>query len=88
MVSAIFELVIFSLPSLIWTRRLKRTGSSRAQALGAVGLQAGTRSGYALALALVIPVRHWERCCWDWFPARVARRLEEHRRRAHHRQWL
>ncbi len=54
MSSAIFELVIFSLPSLIWRRRLVRSGGSHTQALGAIGLRRGTRSDYALALALAI----------------------------------
>jgi membrane protease YdiL (CAAX protease family) len=56
MASAMFELVLFSLPSMIWTRRLRRSGSTQRQALGAAGLQWGTRSGYQLALALVLPV--------------------------------
>ncbi len=55
MASAIFELVIFSLPSLLWARKIKRAGSSRSQALGVVGVRLGARSGYALALALAIP---------------------------------
>lgn len=53
--SAILELFIFSLPSAIWTRRLVRSGSSQTQALTAAGLRTGSGSGYALALALVIP---------------------------------
>lgn len=56
MASAMFELVIFSLPSVMWVRRLRRSGCSRDQALRATGLQWGTRSGYALALLAVIPV--------------------------------
>lgn len=56
MVSAIVELVIFSLPSWIWTRRLRRSGWSRTRALGAAGLQWGPRPAYLLAVALVVPV--------------------------------
>lgn len=56
MASAIFELVIFSLPSMIWTRRLRHSGCTQRQALQAAGLQRGTRSGYQLALALALPV--------------------------------
>lgn len=55
MTSALFELVIFSLPSLMWTRRLRRSGSSRAQARDAVGLRRGSRLDYVVALLLVIP---------------------------------
>jgi uncharacterized protein len=54
--SALFELVIFSLPSMIWTRRLRHSGCTPGQARRAAGLQPGTPAGYALALALVIPV--------------------------------
>ncbi len=53
--SAVFELVIFSLPSLIWARRLRNSGRSRHDSLAAVGLQRGAGSGYLLALALGIP---------------------------------
>jgi uncharacterized protein len=53
--SALFELVLFSLPSLIWTRRLESSGYSRAQSLSAVGLRWGTRRGYELALVVAIP---------------------------------
>ncbi len=56
MASALVELVIFSLPSWIWARRLRRSGWSRTRARKAVGLQWGTRSAYALAIAVVIPV--------------------------------
>jgi len=56
MASAVFELVILSLPSLIYIRRLRRSGRSQRQRLIAVGLQPDTSSTYALALALVIPV--------------------------------
>lgn len=55
MTSALFELLIFSLPSLVWMRRLKRSGSSQAQALDAAGLRWGTRSDYEVALLLAIP---------------------------------
>ena len=55
MTSALLELLIFSVPSLVWTRRLTRSGSSRARALGAAGLRFATRSDYAIALLLVIP---------------------------------
>lgn len=56
MASALLELVVFSLPSLIWTRRLRRSGWSRTESLSAAGLRWGTPSAYAVALALVIPV--------------------------------
>lgn len=55
MASGLFELLIFSLPSIVWARRLRRSGSSRAQALAAVGLRRSGRSDYLLALLLVIP---------------------------------
>ncbi len=56
MASAIFELVVFSMPSWVWTRRLRRSGWSRTRAFRAAGLQWGTRSAYGLAVALVVPV--------------------------------
>jgi len=52
MTSALFELVLFSLPSLIWTRRLRRAGSPQVDALGTVGLRPGAPSDYPLAIAL------------------------------------
>lgn len=55
MASALFELLVFSLPSLVWTRRLRRSGSSPAQARGAAGLRWSGRSDYVVALLLVIP---------------------------------
>lgn len=54
--SAVLELVILSLPSLIYVRRLRRSGRSKHASLSAVGLRPGTQSTYALALGLVIPV--------------------------------
>ncbi len=54
--SALFELVIFSLPSAIYARRLRRSGSSRVQALRIIGLRAGSRRDYVLALVLIVPV--------------------------------
>ncbi len=54
--SAILELVILSLPSLIYVRRLRRAGGPQHARLTAVGLLPGTPSTYALALVLVIPV--------------------------------
>ncbi len=54
--SAVLELVILSLPSLIYVRRRRRSGRPRDERLTAVGLRPGTPSTYALALALVIPV--------------------------------
>lgn len=54
MTSALLELVLFSLPSLIWTRRLRRAGSSRVEALSAVGLHPAASSDYLLAIALGI----------------------------------
>jgi uncharacterized protein len=56
MASAMFELVIFSLPSFVWIRRLRRSGWSRQESLRAAGLRWGTLGGYAVALALAIPV--------------------------------
>ncbi len=56
MASSLLELVIFSLPSMIYVRRRRRSGDSQEHALSVVGLRSGTRSSYALALALVIPV--------------------------------
>ncbi|MGI8571895.1 MAG: CPBP family intramembrane glutamic endopeptidase [Solirubrobacteraceae bacterium] len=56
MTSALFELLILSLPSAIWTRRLRRSGSSQRQSLAVVGVRWGPPSAYGLALALVIPV--------------------------------
>lgn len=56
MTSALFELLLFSFPSLIWTRRLRRAGGSRSEALGAVGLRPAAPGEYLLALALVIPL--------------------------------
>lgn len=56
MASALFELVILSLPSAFWTRRLRRSGTSRRQSLGAAGLRLGAPPVYVLALVLVIPV--------------------------------
>ncbi len=55
MTSALFELLILSLPSIVWTRRLRRSGSSPADACDAAGLRWGSRSDYAAALLLVIP---------------------------------
>ncbi len=56
MVSALFELVILSLPSLIYERRLERAGSSRAAARRVIGLQAGTASAYLVAAILIVPI--------------------------------
>ncbi len=53
MSGAIVELFLFSLPSLLYTRRLRRSGCDRRQALRAVGLQRGSKRGYVLALILV-----------------------------------
>ena len=54
MSSALFELLLFSLPSLIWTRRLQRAGWPRSQALGAAGLRPASPSDLALAMTLGI----------------------------------
>ncbi len=54
--SALLELMIFSLPSAIYARRLRRSGSSRAQTLSAIGLRAGRRPDYVVALILIVPV--------------------------------
>lgn len=54
--SAVLELAVLSLPSLIYVRRRRRSGGSQHARLTAVGLTTGTPSTYALALALVIPV--------------------------------
>ena len=54
MTSALVELLVLSLPSLIWTRRLRRAGSSRVEALSATGLRPAARSDYALAIVLGI----------------------------------
>lgn len=54
MSSALFELLLFSLPSFIWTRRLERAGNPRFEALGAVGLRRAEPSDYLLATLLGI----------------------------------
>jgi membrane protease YdiL (CAAX protease family) len=54
--SALFELVIFSPPSAIYARRLRRSRSSRARALSAIGLRSGQRPDYVVALVLIVPV--------------------------------
>lgn len=69
--SAVFELVIFSLPSIIWVRRLRISGSSRHDSLAAVGLQRGAASGYLLALALMIPVTALAVILLDIIPSHV-----------------
>lgn len=51
--SAIAELLLLSLPSLLYARRLRRSGWDRHEALRAVGLRCGSRRAYALALILV-----------------------------------
>ena len=51
--SAIVELFLLSLPSLLYTRRLRRSGCDRRGALRAVGLQRGSNRAYVLALILV-----------------------------------
>ncbi|MGI8712783.1 MAG: CPBP family intramembrane glutamic endopeptidase [Solirubrobacteraceae bacterium] len=54
--SAIFELVLLSLPSLVYVRRLRRAGVPRRPALSRVGLQPAGLGDYTRALALLIPV--------------------------------
>ncbi len=55
MTSALFELLLFSLPSLLWTRRLRRSGRSALQALNAVGLRPAGPNQLGLAIALALP---------------------------------
>lgn len=54
--SALVELLVLSLPSAIYARRLRRSGAARTQALSAIGLRAAARPEYVLALALIVPV--------------------------------
>ena len=51
--SAVFELILFSLPSLLYARRLRRrSGASRLEARKIVGLQPGRRTDYLLAVVI------------------------------------
>jgi hypothetical protein len=50
--SAIFELILFSLPSLLYARRLRRSGADRLEARKVVGLQPGRRTDYLLAVVI------------------------------------
>lgn len=52
MTSALLELFIFSLPSLLYARRLRRSGCARREARTAIGLQPGTAGAYRLAAAI------------------------------------
>lgn len=54
--SALFELALFSLPSVLYVRRLERAGNSSAVARRIVGLQVGRPSGYLLAALLILPM--------------------------------
>ena len=52
MASAIVELIMFSLPSLIYLRRLRHRGNNPASARTAVGWRAGDPRYYGLAVAI------------------------------------
>ncbi len=54
--SALLELVLLSLPSVIYARRLERAGISRTRARKMIGLQPGTAPPYLIALAMIVPV--------------------------------
>lgn len=54
MISALFELAVLSLPTLLYVRRLRRRGETRQRATAAVGLQVGNRASYRLALLVVV----------------------------------
>lgn len=54
--SALFELVILSLPSMIYARKLERAGTSRAAARKVIGLRAGKAPTYLVAAVLIVPV--------------------------------
>jgi uncharacterized protein len=53
--SAVFELILFSLPSLLYARRLHRSDAGRREARKIVGLQPGRRLDYLLA-AVIAPL--------------------------------
>ena len=53
--SAIFELILFSLPSLLYAQRLRSSGVDRLEARRVVGLQPGRRTDYLLA-AVIAPL--------------------------------
>ncbi|MFZ0088485.1 MAG: CPBP family intramembrane glutamic endopeptidase [Solirubrobacteraceae bacterium] len=50
--SAVFELILFSLPSLLYARRLRRSGANRLEVRTVVGLQSGSRADYLLAVVI------------------------------------
>ncbi len=54
MLSAMIEFLIFSVPSWIYSRKLRRRGSSRKQAWAAVGMQFGKPTGYWYALGSMV----------------------------------
>lgn len=54
MISAVIELILFSLPSLFYMRTLRRRDCTRAEARTAVGWRAGNPSTYALAIGVTI----------------------------------
>jgi uncharacterized protein len=69
--SAIFELVILSLPSAFYARRLHRRGLSTRASLQAVGIAPGDRGSYLLALVLVVPVTALAAILLNVIPAHV-----------------
>jgi len=53
-ISSVLELLVFSLPSLLYARRLRHRGHSAAQARAAVGWRTGDTQPYVLAVAVAI----------------------------------
>ncbi len=53
-VGAVLELIVFSLPSLIYTRRLQHRGRTSADARAAVGWRVGAPETYRLAVAVAV----------------------------------
>ena len=54
MTSAILELIIFSLPSVLYARAIRRRGATPGEARAAIGWQAGRPVGYALSAAVTV----------------------------------
>ena len=54
MISAVIELILFSLPSLFYMRTLRRRNCTRTEARTAVGWPPGNPSTYVLAIGVTI----------------------------------
>lgn len=52
--SSVLELLIFSIPSVVYVRRLQNRGKSRREAWAAVGWQPGPLTGYWIAIGVLI----------------------------------